>query len=376
MLYLNGERIDLNAKSGDWKEIADDYREKIRGYKELYGTSICIKYKKHLDGPKINPSGRPEPFPIEGFPLISNYSGKSGLEEWVYTETPLSIKDGEYTNLRRHLLVSGGEFYIPLEGDNATPDLAYFIIEKHNFFNKQVVIYDTRSRAKQDVDNYRIEAKLKSTIFGENSPLVEHNIILRNVSKRWGIVDTDVKSVEELQVELYDKVMTNEKRRGQINNPSARAGIRGVEAFLEDVKYNDDTKLGAKVMSAVERGIVQFDFDHSVWHIPKIDGGTGNVICSVPLHEQNIKNEVLITAMLSDKQKMMDIENALGEDVQLNKPCELEDIEKSSSYMWMKKIAKQMDVGVDAHGLKMDEMRDFLIKAWKDKYLPKEVGTY
>jgi len=376
MLYRNGKLVDLSAKSGDDKDIADEYRKKVKNYKEQYGTTICIKYKKHMNGPKINATGRPEPPPMEGFPLIANYSGDNGLEEWVYTESPLKIENGEYKNLQRHRVISGGEFYIPLEGPDAAPDFAFFVLEKHNFINSQVVVYDVRSKAKKEVDNYRVEAKLKSVIFGEGSPLVEHNLILRNVSKRWGIVETEVKSVEELQIELYDKVMENERRRGQIHNPQARAGIRGIEAFLEDVKYNEDTKLGAKVMSAVERGIVKYDYDHNVWHIPGEEGGTGNVLCSVPLNEKNIKNEVLITSMLSDKQKMNDIENALGEDVQLSKPCELEEIEKTNDYMWMKKMASLMGVGKDAHGLKMKELSDFLIESWKDEYLPKEVGTY
>lgn len=364
MLYVNGKYLNLNAPATEEnKKYIEDYQKTTKRFKDMYGSVIEIKHKKYVNGPKKNPSGVAEAIPVSTIPLLCTYAGDNGTEEWAYSENAAKVKDGEVEINPRQKLVLNGEFYLDL---NTQADLAYFLISKHPFFNgkkPKYLIHDKRQIARSKAEEYKRKSKVEHTIFGDTSPFANSLKEIKLVSKRWGIADVDNKEKETLQIELYDKIMDAENRLSSARDDRTRAGIRGIDAFLEDVKMKEDIHVGALAQEAIEKGIVTFNLVHHVWQITTDDGTAGDVLVTVPVQDVKIKEEVLISAINTDPRARARLEQAMGKKEASSADYitfTIQDIKDTDDWHYLQRSASQL--GLKAMGLKKEALRDSILE--------------
>lgn len=368
MLYVNNQALLLNKKDGELKEYVEDYHKKIKEYKDKYGRYIVIRHVGNLEGLKINPTGRAEAPPLRTIPLIcTHFDENNGTEEWIYQETPVSKDANGVLQLeqRQHVVFNGEETLDLIE----KPELAYYILEKQPLFRTSYRIYDTRSIAQKKAEERRLNARLESAIFGETSKLNNDKSVLDTVSRRWGIEKPEGKTREQVQNELYDLVNAEEKKKQNQKTPEGRAGVRGITDFLEDAKVKMDTQLGALVNQAIDEGVITYNPLHSMWELTNPDGHVGGMLVKVPQREVGQKKEVLITAVITDPQVRVMLENAMGnEEVKAEDYINftLQDIEGTEDYNALKRWGGQLGIGRTTY--KKDKLRSMVLEAWHQKF--------
>jgi len=352
MLYLNGKYFDVNDINGENKEHVKDYRDKVAKLRENYGRWLLVKTK---DKDVKNPSGLLEPKKTITVPLVCTIGGRNGTEEWAYSENAASVKDGQVLLDTRQLLVRFGEYMLDMD---ATPDLAYFLTEKHVFFkNGKLHIHDERSLAKVEADERRLRARLESSIYNDTSHLNVNRGMLEMVCKRWGVSDVQKKSKDQLQNQLYDKVLEADARYKK-----SRQG-RNINDFLEDIKVTDNTKLGALVYEAIEKGVIAFNSRYLQWEV-NIYEGEKPILTSVPTSDIGSKEEVLIDAVITDVRVRAILERALGkssEDPETVYSFDVEEVKLTDDYRLMQKMGAQL--GIKVTGIPKEELREAIIHA-------------
>ena len=352
MLYLNGKYLDVNDKNGDMGQHARDYQDKVAKLRTTYGQWLTIKTKKEM---KINPTGIAEAIPTITVPLISVVAGPNGTEEWAYSENAVVVKDGQMQLETRQFLVRNGEVTLDL---NTQPDLAYYLTEKHPFMKSgKLRIHDERELARSTAEDRRLRTRVESAIYNETSTLNVNRNSLETVCKRWGITGTSSKTKDQLQNELYDRVLESEARFKK-----SRTG-RGIQEFLEDARGNNDMKVGAYVNEAIENGVVVFNPRALTWEV-ETGGAERPILVSIPATELNLKEEILIDAVLSDAKVKALLENALGRsevDPAQVLNFDIEDVRNTSDYKYMQRMGKELKLKV--LGVPKEELREAIVQA-------------
>jgi hypothetical protein len=229
MLYLNGKYFDVNDINGENKEHVKDYRDKVAKLRENYGRWLLVKTK---DKDVKNPSGLLEPKKTITVPLICTVGGRNGTEEWAYSENAASVKDGQVLLDTRQLLVRFGEYMLDMD---ATPDLAYFLTEKHVFFkNGKLHIHDERSLAKVEADERRLRARLESSIYNDTSHL---NVNREKIGKNFRCIGTVVYADKNRQLLVY----LFPENCIKLHNDGPSDGI-GIYSDVEKCWFDKDSK--------------------------------------------------------------------------------------------------------------------------------------
>lgn len=356
MLFINNQLVLLDKQGIDPKEPKDlyetvilDYRKKLSEYRQRFGRYVILKDRKE---PKINyVDGKPgllEPVPNATIPLRLSLTGKNGKEEWVYTETTPQFKDGIVQLETNSKIVYYGELMIDLD---ETPDLAYFLLEKHGMIKKGVYhVVDHASDERKKAESRRNETKLFEIIYGENAKLNLDIAYLRLMAKRWGISNADAQSKDFLQNTLHDVVRAAEERKKK-----NREG-RGIDDFISDVRTsdgNEQIQVAGHVRDAIDRGILTFDVGDKTW---KINYGDGTYAVVVTVSNQDIpqKDEVVLLYMQQDNHIYSRLISAMGSDAK--EVINVETVQTTDDYAVLTKYAQSLKIKMYPRP-KMDDLR-------------------
>lgn len=352
MIYLNAKYVDLTAEVGKdprniYEEIAKDYQKKVEDYRKKFGKWITIKDRKQ---PKVNPTGLLEQVPNATIPLRISITGKGGKEEWIYTEIAPEVKDGVAKLESSQKIVQYGELLIDLD---ESPDLAYFLLEKHPMFKKgHYYVYDEDEIERRKAEERTNATKLDELIYGSNSRLVNDVNTLRMVAKRWGIPNADRMTKSALQNRLHDLVTESDKKKNG----------RGIVEFIEDVKGGDtdEMKVASTVRDAIDKNILVFNINNKTWQIDY--GDTLKDILMVSIEDLQRKDEALILYMQSDNAMYSRLVATMGD----AKPViNIQDVQDCDDYSKVSDWAKALGV-TNFPKKKIDELKGLIVAKLKE----------
>lgn len=262
MLYLNGVRFNTKNNDPNYEHAAlvKEFHDTIKESQKKYGQYMVLetRHRPHPDektGVIIFPG-------TKGLLLRTVRQDDNGnTEEWIYSENILGKKDNsdELDLKTPNLLIEKSSYIIDL---TRNPDLAYYVLKsgrvgRTEAEGKKFHIRDDAAKGQANAEERRIESKVGYMIY---TAITEAN--LKTLAKSWGISNVNMKHIDIVREELYNKVQQaeKEKRAGSANR-------RGYKEFLEssDVKVND--KVAALCVDAEEKGFLVYDVENRSWMI-------------------------------------------------------------------------------------------------------------
>jgi len=205
-------------------------------------------------------------------------------------------------------IVYYGEIQIDL---NDSPDLAYFLLEKHEMIKTgKYKVVDETAAERQKAEDRRNATKLYEVIYGENARLNIDLAYLRLIAKRWGIGAADLQGKDALQNKLHDVVSEAEVKKKRTQ------GGRGIDEFIVDVRAsdtNEQLKIAGNIRDAVDKGVLIFSPTEKKWQINYGDGTYKDVV-AVSIDDLPHKDEVVILYMQEDNHTYSALLGAMGRD--------------------------------------------------------------
>jgi len=366
MLYVNDELISTRNKNPDYAfaDIVKDYHKTIKEAKEYYGDFLNIETSVR---PRKDPKTRALRFPgPRGLLLVSTVnrdleSGDVTTEQLRYS--PNILKKGDNGNLIHespNLLIHRGVYSFTIQENQ---DLAYFILKcgkvgRTPAEGKKFHLYDVKKIHGENAVRRRLEGQVLNLIY---SSLPEGK--LRTLAKSFGIGDVNLKGIESVREDLFDKL--NEAEAIKKSRPETEA--RGFKAFIEsaEVKFHD--QIAALCSDAREAGSLSYNEDERRWEIDYKDGGKPYILKELSGNEYGDPLGTLVSYLISEQNQLRKLEGVMGLAAKEEIPKEKE-IPKITPDMimtehkvpvlkkWLRELDPSADIKQNAKGQHLKEM--------------------
>ena len=364
MIYLQGKELDVSNESKDYPfaPIVTDYHAYIKDLKGRLGNTVVYYTRQR---PKRDPkTGNLRPVPLKSWPKIQSgvkfeIIGKErpmGPYSMVYNESQVKIEKEMPILDELNFLVREGEHSVDLDRDG---DFAYFLHHHNVCRSGELYIHDPAKTAHDKASAYRRTQKVTDLLFSEYSPLNKNPDNLRSVARRWGIGNVDKLSVDEIAVELNDKVLGNEEARKR--NPA----LRGVNEFLKDTQLGAGVKAGELAAIAEEKGVLKFNQTHSEYQIIYPGRTQATPFFTIPPEKIPSKADYLIDALVMDDQLMRKLESLVGIEPK-DKVVQFE-IDKLGDYKYPELQTIASSLGIKPIGKKTEELKEAIREAFTEQ---------
>lgn len=295
MLYVNGKLVDFTNKAGDYqfKDIVADFHKNISELEERHGDSIVFitpSRQPRID--KITKEYRPhKPY---SWPYKTVIYGKEGTQEWVYTSSAPTIKDGNVTPAEANFIISRGEKKLSLKQDS---DLIFFLQHISAFRKGKLSIYDPEHEQDARAEKIKQESKLKDMLYSEYSPLSKDRDKLNVMASKWGVANAAAMTSNALRNTLHDIVFSGEQDKRK-----RKDGARGIKEFVADMENTETTKVGADVQYAMDKGVLFYDKTAGQWKITAVNTDVPIVLMDVGNTSVKLARERLIEFLMDSKE--------------------------------------------------------------------------
>ncbi len=313
MIYLNGEELDTSNRKADYKfsHIVADYLVYTEQLKERFGHSVTYLTKQRPE--RDEKTGNMRSVALKSWPKL-----QSGIRISVKEKGKL-IEKGPYTMVwndsqveilnnipilgEKNFLVKEGLLTVDLRTD---PDKAYFL-QFHNVCRSgEFYIDDPAKNAREEVAGYKEEQKVRDFMFSSYSPIAKNDAILFKVARRWGLPNVEDRTPDEVKLELFDIVMSQEEAKKR--NPN----VRGVSEFLQDTQLGAGVKAGELVSLAEDKGVLTYSVPRGEYQIMMPGRTVTEPYFQIPPDKLHRKRDYLIETLTMDDSLMVKLERSLG----------------------------------------------------------------
>jgi hypothetical protein len=237
MLYKNNELVTEKDK---------EFKLWLQNTWKFLPEQVVFMHKEGRPRNKRHDGSLGEFEPIKRYSIDyrANAIGPSGTEAWRYTEQfPDSNEHGVLTfkdsrmNLEVETIIQKGK-----------SDLLFFLMTKCPSTKNDFKIQNRHAEAREQINVDSIRTEVEYLIKNGKSALVKDERQFRFLSRSWNVPGADVLTIPELQLELFAKVIDEEKRTH-----------KGYSKFLEDYeKANDNVliRIKALIRQSIDLGIV------------------------------------------------------------------------------------------------------------------------
>ena len=317
MLYINGELLETRNKKTDYayKEIVADYFHTLKEAKERYGQYLVlltrVRPRKDEEGGMRFPG--PRGLLLQSVVSRKLEDGSSVTEELRYSPVILKVIDGELRQENPGLLIHKGTFSIDIDRQ---ADLAYYVLKcgkvgLEEDSGKKFNIHDPKAINKTQANSRRIEGIILNLIYTE---IPEAN--LRVLAKSWGIPDVNIKDLDTVREELFEKVEAGEQTKKKI--PASKA--RGYNDFIDSAQVRQRDKVAALVRDAEERKSLIYDDMERRWLLDYQDGGEPFILKELSGQEYSNPIESLVSFLAAEPNHLRKLENVMGIGAPPSKP--------------------------------------------------------
>jgi hypothetical protein len=363
MIYVNGKMVDFKNRKSDYEfaDIVSDYHSTINDLQNKHKGSVRFVTRRPLRVDPITKSVRPTK--AYSWPNKLKRITPNGVEEWVYSRSVATVKDGVVNSNDPYFQVTRGEVTFRTDED---PDFIYFLLHHRAIKSGRLRIDDPEADQRQRADAMRLESRFKDMIYSENSPLYDDLDKLKVIARKWGVGGVDDKSEPALRNALFDAVQNgeNKKKKGQ--------SAHGIDEFLNDFNMGEGVKVGAAIQQAIDKEILSFNRQTNEWMlivdkdqmplslmmVQPTDVSKARVKLSEYLirnkHDFAVLEKVLKGDAVIKYGQVMDKHNTT-----IPRTVELESLE-NATYNDMKKTASELKMGKDAIGKSKEELREML----------------
>lgn len=320
MLLVNQAQLPLNVadKSHPLKQFSNKYHEVLSGLKERFPKGTITLQRRGW--PRINKeTGLVEPCPQMAIPLQYNVEGDNGQAVWAYCDTrPVIHANGlmEIPDSHRHMLV-GETLSIDL---GKKPDLAVYLWLTP-FVRQDFEVFDPEGDALRAALARQNEIELANAIWTG----IASEPRLRMIAAAWGVRGASDGDVSVVRKRLEDRILQLEKDKQK--NPDD-VSLKGISAFLREIKADDDIRL---------RGLVQLAIDSGVLKLVRETGNMllkGQKFVAVPFDYQAERQAEFITGYLSSYGNEEQLEKFLTNSLTADQLDEMDD----KGLKWLSKM--------------------------------------
>lgn len=284
MILVNQQELPLNVpdKSHPLKQHSNKYHETLRGLKERFPKGNVILQRRGW--PRQNATGVAETCPQMAIPLQVNVEGENGQAVWAYCDgRPEILANGlrEVPKGKGHMMI-GETLNVDL---TKKPDLAVYLFMTP-FMMQDFEILDPEGDALRAALSRQSEIELANAIWTG----IPSESKLRMIAAAWGVNNSAKADPAVLRKALEDKVLTFEKEKQKYPEDFSR---KGIQAFLREIKADDDIRL---------RGLVQLALDAGSMKLMKETGNVllkGQKFVAVPYDYQSERQAEFITGYLA-----------------------------------------------------------------------------
>jgi len=300
MIYVDGNRVgyeeewielkDSKGKITKRKVFVNPYASEVmKRMEEFIGSKkiekpLIVQYPDELTTYAYTDTGvKKAQYPASKvIPLIANITNANGiLEEWIYSETPLMVKDG-VVKVVKPLLDWNPSSSIVIEQRNF--ELAFFLKFKSKFckdgaVNEGRYFFEFENKAKRASVEVASKQERLKVEYAINVDLSEDK--LRILARAYHIPNEFDKSKDELRESLSKLVL--------INNVS-------MKKFMVDAKIGKTVKFKALVQEAIDKKIVVRTASGKApyWAFASEDNKEGAKICDIPISQVGRANVILV----------------------------------------------------------------------------------
>jgi len=305
-------------------------------------------------------TGFPRHPAAKGLLLQASVSTENGVDEWVYSPTTLKIEDGIPKMTEPNILVDKGEMFIDMKKN---PDLAFYCLQSRKVGRNEKVkakfhIVDTEGMTVEAAEIRRKEGKMVNLIY---SAIPEGN--LRTLAKSWGVLNVNDRVLDLVRTDLEAKILANEasKKKG---NPN----MRGIDEFIGSSEVNFYDQVAALVRDADDKGTLNYEADNRRWVIDYKDSNTPYILKELAAGEFQNPTETLIKFLISENEKLVKLELAMGakpKEKEAVKELTMEKIMGISNYLQLKKMVTENvpDFVIEKGVTKTEDLKQALMSA-------------
>jgi len=267
MITINGKIVDFTNKDPKYRfaGVVDEYHKTIKQFKETHGTGVLFQTPAHKA--RIDPVTKiARPYKPFSWPYKTTVVTDDGTQDWVYSKSAPTIKDGIATPNEPSFIIPRGEIYVSLDED---PDKVYFLTKIRAFNRKppRLWVYNPAVEEESIATKRANESKINDLIYSEHSPLSVDLEKLKMIASKWGVANVDKKTTAGIKNALYDAVMS-----GEANRKRHKADARGVEDFVADIGGSDAVRVGAIAQNAIDAGVLTYNRSNGRWMLTVAKG--------------------------------------------------------------------------------------------------------
>lgn len=252
MIFINGERIDVDKKSPIYLEYQTFIEEtKKRNRPIVFKYKHTKVYDTTATGGKILRKKR-----VFNLPIVDTYNND---EIWYYDPSINKI-EVDVSGFKR---ITGKKSIVYVNGQitlhpSSVKDieLAFFIFKFSSLYRMGLLeLVDEVEVAEKRLKIEELVSKVRWLIFMRESPISREMTgseeVMRNLAIKWGVTGTDNLNYAQVRIALWNAV----------TNLASGDKISYYEKFIEDVEMTKNTYIIGLVNYAIEKRIIEYDSD-------------------------------------------------------------------------------------------------------------------
>ncbi len=279
MIYISGERIDT-----------------LNGFKEDY-----LKWMSEA-------SKRKQPFVFKYYKMFNFDTTEKGnvirnrrVYNIPYTQMWNGYEVSFFDPSKHRFEVNAGGIkrmegrlsYISMGDINLNPsnvldrEFAYFLIKfSSQYRNGEITLYSPERIASNQAKKEELLAYVHSLIFSKDSVISREytgsETFMRNIARKWGIMNTEKITYDQVRVALWNKLQTMRED----------TKIKQYEIFLNDIKEIKNVNLIANIRLAIEKGLLEYNSFDGYYYLYSRTG-VKNKILKVNKNEMDKATDLL-----------------------------------------------------------------------------------
>lgn len=265
-LFVNGEFFNHNlsveeqpSHHKNFKKDFDTFKEEMRNLKD----PVTLRIKRNIA--PTDSIGQRVQGPSTNIPYRVKRDTPTGSETWVYQDTfPSKNPSGDFAFKRVSQWVRK-QMSVPKN----QADKLFFLMEKSGFLGYILDHHDPAAIARKRKQEQELRHKFEWLMFNEDSDFVKDRDKMKDLARAYKIRNTDTKSFDEVQMELYDTIDKDPDKHK-----------RKMRRFVEECYDTETIGRKVKIQRAIEKGYITFNTKDLTWMFAK-DGKPTAEICTV-----------------------------------------------------------------------------------------------
>ena len=295
MLFRLNKPVDVdNPQDSITKKVSDEIQEIKNTYFNKENTMGFVTL--------VYPRGEPDfgnaeyravwgvlkKFPIET-KSIDNVWRWSGGAPYVDDRGKMIYKEPAVFVMHRTII----------EEDRA--DWLWFLLNHSSAMKSgRVYLEDLEAEAKEENEEFALDADIRSDIFGKRSPIAKDHALIKNIADTFGVLEIEKKGIEVIKNELYNMLLEGEQRGDRFVN---------FDKFEELTDGSTKRKAGQEARNCLRDGIVKFK--DKAWFL--MDGyDYAELLTKVKPADIPFKEEVFVEEMINNKNVRARVYDSLG----------------------------------------------------------------